>query len=179
MKIKPQKKVKSALRKEVMEKDQRDLSNPSDASESDEEELELTPIQLLQLHSITPQVPIQRQFETSSRPNFKQTSPNEVQELTSDLTEEGANADFEVTERSTKISDKITAPVYPTQNNNSIQTHKSSSKITPTVLDTTKNKTRAKNVVDITDMLKVSDIDKPLHPRIKKIIEIFDIPQNY
>ena len=84
MKIKLQKKVKSDLRKEAMEKDQRDLSNPSDASESDEEELELTPIQLLQLHSITPQVPKQRQFETSSRPNFKQTSPNKVQELTSD-----------------------------------------------------------------------------------------------
>ena len=60
MKVKPQKKVKSAMRKEAIEKDQRDLSNPSDASESDEEELELTPRRLLQLHSIAPQVPKQR-----------------------------------------------------------------------------------------------------------------------
>ena len=52
-----------------MEQDQRDLSNPSDASESYEEELELTLRQLPQLHSITPQVPKQRQFETSSRTN--------------------------------------------------------------------------------------------------------------
>ena len=31
-------KVKSAMRKEAMEQDQRDLSDPSDASESDKEE---------------------------------------------------------------------------------------------------------------------------------------------
>ena len=31
-------KVKSAMRKEAMEQDQRDLSNPSDSSESDKEE---------------------------------------------------------------------------------------------------------------------------------------------
>ena len=53
MKAKRQKKVKSAVRKEAMKQDQRDLSSPSDASESDEEELELTPRQLLQLHSST------------------------------------------------------------------------------------------------------------------------------
>ena len=53
MKAKRQKKVKSAMRKEAMKQDQRDLSSPSDASESDEEELELTPRQLLQLHSST------------------------------------------------------------------------------------------------------------------------------
>ena len=41
--VKPQKKVKSALRKEAIEQDQGDLSNPSVASESDEEELEMTP----------------------------------------------------------------------------------------------------------------------------------------
>ena len=110
MKVKSQKKVTSAMRKEAIEQDQRDLSNPSDASESDEEELELTPRQLLQLHSITPQVPKQRQFELSSKPNIKQTAP---QELTSDLTEEGTNVEFEVTERSTESSNKITAPVYP------------------------------------------------------------------
>ena len=45
MNRKPQKKVKSAMRQEAMEQDQRDLSNQSDASESDEEELELTPRQ--------------------------------------------------------------------------------------------------------------------------------------
>ena len=163
MKIKPQKKVRSAMRKEAMEQDQRDLSNQSDASENDEEELELTPRQLLQLHSITPQVPKQRQFGTSSRPNLKQTAPKEVQGLTSDLTEQGTNVDFEVTERSAETSDKITAPVYPTQNKN--KTHKPSSKIKPTVLDTIKNKAR---VVEITDMPKVSNIDKPLHSRIKK-----------
>ena len=155
-----------------MEQDQRDLSNQSDASESDKEELELTPRQLLQLHSITPQVPKQRQFGTSSRPNLKQTAPNEVQELTSDLTEEGTNADFEVTERSAESSDKITAQVYPIQNKN--KTHKPSSKIKPTILDTTKNKARVTKVVEITDMPKVRNIDKPSHPRIKKVIEILD-----
>ena len=124
------------MRKEAIEQDQRDLSNASDASESDEYELEMAPRQFLQLHSIIPQVAKQRQFEISSRPNLEQTAPKEVQELTSDLTEEEINVDFEVTERSTDSSDKITAPVYPTQNKN--KTHKSSSKITPTVLDTTK-----------------------------------------
>ena len=43
MKVKPQNKFTSAMRKEATEQDQRDLLNPSDASESDEEELELTP----------------------------------------------------------------------------------------------------------------------------------------
>ena len=57
MKIKFQKKVKSAIRKEAIEQGQEDLSKPSDASESDEEQLELTQTQLLQLHSITPHVP--------------------------------------------------------------------------------------------------------------------------
>ena len=57
MKIKFQKKVKSAMRKEAIEQGQEDLSKPSDASESDEEQLELTQTQLLQLHSITPHVP--------------------------------------------------------------------------------------------------------------------------
>ena len=36
MKIKPPKKVKSVMRKEAMEQDQWDLSNPSGPSESDE-----------------------------------------------------------------------------------------------------------------------------------------------
>ena len=90
-----------------------------------------------------------------------------MQELTSDSTEERANIDFEVTERSTESSDKITALVYPTQNKN--KTHKSSSKVTPTVLDTTKNKTRVTKVVEITDMPKVSNIDKPSHPRYTRI----------
>ena len=35
MKIKPSKKVKSVMRKEAMEQDQRHFSHPSDASESD------------------------------------------------------------------------------------------------------------------------------------------------
>ena len=65
------------------------------------EELELIARQLLQLYYISPQVPKQRQFETSSRTNLKETAPKEVQELTSRLTEEGTNVDFEVTERST------------------------------------------------------------------------------
>ena len=43
------------MRKEVMEQNQRDLSNPS-YPESDEKELELTPRQLRHLHSITSQV---------------------------------------------------------------------------------------------------------------------------
>ena len=42
MKVKPQNKVNSTMRKGAIERDQRDLSNPSDASESDEEELKLT-----------------------------------------------------------------------------------------------------------------------------------------
>ena len=163
-----------AMRKEAMEQDQRDLSNQSDAAEGDEEGLELTPRQLLQLHSITPQVPKQRQFGTSSRSNLKQAASKEVQELTSDLTEEGTNVDFEVSERSAKSSDKIRAPVYPTQNKN--KTHKPSSKITPTILNTTKNKARVTKVVEITDMPKVSNIDKPSYTRIKKIIEILDTP---
>ena len=45
------------MRKETMEQGKSDLSNSSDASESDEEEFELTLKQLLQLHSIAPQVP--------------------------------------------------------------------------------------------------------------------------
>ena len=56
-KIKLQKKVKSAMRKEAIEHNQKDLLKPSDASESDEEGSELTKTQLLQLHSIIPQVP--------------------------------------------------------------------------------------------------------------------------
>ena len=83
------------MRKEAIEQDQRDLSNPSDASESDEEELELTP----------------RQFKLSSKTNLKQTALKEVQELTSDLTEEETNLELEVTERSTESSNKITALV--------------------------------------------------------------------
>ena len=43
MKVKLQNKLTSAMRKEATEQDQRDLLNPSDASESDEEELELSP----------------------------------------------------------------------------------------------------------------------------------------
>ena len=130
----------------------------------------MTPRQLLQLQSITLEVP--KQFETSSRPNLEQTAPEEMQELTSDLTEEGTNKDFEVTERKSESSNKITAPEYPTQNKN--KTHKSSGKITPTVLDATKNKTRVIKVVEIMDMPKVINIYKPSDPRIKKIIEILD-----
>ena len=66
----------------------------------EQEAAEVIQRQLLQLHSIIPQVSKQRQFGTSSRPNLKQTAPKEVQELTSDLTEEGTKVDFEVTERS-------------------------------------------------------------------------------
>ena len=43
MEIKFRKKIKSAVRKEAMKQDQRDLSNLSDASKNDERELELTP----------------------------------------------------------------------------------------------------------------------------------------
>ena len=84
-------------------------------------------------------------------------SLKELQELTSDLTEEGTNAEFEETERSTESGNKITAAVYPTQNKH--KTHKSSSKITPTVLDTSKKKTRVTKIVENTDMLKVSNIE--------------------
>ena len=56
---------------------ERHLANPSDASESDEQELELTRRQLLQLHSISPQVSKKRQFKLSSRPNLKQKAPKE------------------------------------------------------------------------------------------------------
>ena len=98
-----------------------------------------------------------------------------MQELTSDLTEEGTIADFEVTERSIENSDKITASVYPTQNKN--KTHKSRIKITSTILHTTKNKTRVTKVVEITDIPKVSNVDKPSHPRIKQIIEILNTPE--
>ena len=63
MKKIPQKKIKSAMRKEAIEHDQRDLSEPSDASEKDDEELELTPRQFLQLHSITPQVQNKDRFK--------------------------------------------------------------------------------------------------------------------
>lgn len=131
MKIKPQKKVKPVIRKEAVEQDQRDLPNPRAASESDEDELQLTPRQLHQLHSITPQVPKQKQFETSNRPNLKQVAPKEVPELTSELTEEGTNVDFEITEKGTKSSDKIRAPVNSTQNIS--KNKKSSGKISPTV----------------------------------------------
>ena len=100
-----------------------------------------------------------------------------MQELTSELTEEGANIQFEVTERRTKSSNKIIAPVYPTQNKH--ETHKSSSKIRPTVLDTTKNKNRVTKVVVITDKVsKVSNIYKPSHPRTNKKSK-FLIHQNY
>ena len=56
-------------------------------------------------------------------------------ELISELIEEETNVDFEVTERSTGSRDKLTTPVYRTQNqkaNDKIQ--KSSNKITPTVI---------------------------------------------
>ena len=71
-----------------MKQDHRDLSKPSDASESDEEELGLTAKQLLQLHSITSHVPKQGHFEISGRPNLKQTAPKEVEELISELIKE-------------------------------------------------------------------------------------------
>ena len=66
----------------------------------------------------------------------------------------------------------MTAPKYPIQNKN---------KITPTVLDTTKNKIRVTKVVQIMDMPKLSNIDRPSHTRIKKIIEILgasELPVN-
>ena len=59
------------MRKEAIEQDQRNLSSRIEASEIDEEEFELSPRQFFQLHFITPQVPKQRQFETSSRPILK------------------------------------------------------------------------------------------------------------
>ena len=51
------------------------------------------------------------------------------------MIEEETNVDFEVAERSTESRDKLTTPVYHTQNqkaNDKIQ--KSSNKITPTVI---------------------------------------------
>ena len=54
-----------------MEQDQINLSSPNEASEIDEEEFELSPRQFFQLHFVTPKVPKQRQFETSSRPILK------------------------------------------------------------------------------------------------------------
>ena len=99
-------KVKSVIRKELMEHDQRDLSNPSNAPETDDEELEPTLRQLFQLHSITPQIPKQRQFETSSKPTLKQTSPRVVQELTSELAEEGTDVDFEYLKEVPKVVTK-------------------------------------------------------------------------
>ena len=97
--------------------------------------------------------------------------------LTSALTKEGTNIDFEVTERSTDSSDKKTAPVYPTQSKN--KTQNSSSKIIPIVLDTTKNNTRVTKVVAIMDMSKISYIDKLLHPRIKKRqLKLSELPVN-
>ena len=89
-----------------------------------------------------------------------------MQELTSGLTGDWTNVDFNVTERSTKSSNKITVPVYPTPKKH--KTRKSRSKITPAVLGKTKNKNRVTKVVEITDMPKVSNIGKPSHPRIKK-----------
>ena len=83
MEIKFRKKIKSAVRKEAMKQDQRDLSNLSDASKNDERELELTP-------KPTPSTTLYY------------------------LSEEGTNADFEATKRSTASSDKTTAPVHCT-----------------------------------------------------------------
>ena len=37
--------------------------------------------------------------------------------------------------------------------------------------------TRVTKVVEITDIRKVSNLDKPSHPRIKKIIGIVDAPE--
>ena len=97
-----------------------------------------------------------------------------MQALTSKLTEEGTNADFELTERSTECNEKITIPVYSTQNKN--KTQEPSGKITPTVLDTTKSKTKVTKVAEITDIPKISNIDKVSHPRFEKIIEFLDTP---
>lgn len=86
--------------------------------------------------------------------------------LTSKLTEEGTNADFELTERSTECNEKIIIRAYSTQNKN--KTQEPSGKITPTVLYTTKNKTRVTKVAKVTDIPKISNIDKVSHPRFEK-----------
>ena len=64
-----------------------------------------------------------------------------------------------------------------TIHNTNNTTQKSSSKITPSVLNRTKNKTRVTQVVEITAILQVSCIEKSLQPRITKIIEIIDTPE--
>ena len=56
-----------------MQQDQRDLSNRSDASESDEEELELTQRQLIWLQPITPQVPKHKKINKSPKSSSKMT----------------------------------------------------------------------------------------------------------
>ena len=73
----------------------------SNASKSDE--LELIPRQLLQLLSIISQ-PKQRQFKTTCKPNLKQKGLEEVEKWVNELTKEGTNADFEVTEKSIESS---------------------------------------------------------------------------
>ena len=122
-----------------------------------------------------PHIPKQGQFEILGRPNLKQTAPKEVEQLIRELIQDEKNVDFEVIERSTESSNKITSQYTPPNTNN--KTQKSSSKITPALLDPTKSKTRVTKTVEITDMPKVSNIDKPSHPRIKKITEILDTPE--
>ena len=53
MKTEIRKKIKSTMRRNTREADHGVLWSPNEVSESDEEELQLTPKQLLQLHSIT------------------------------------------------------------------------------------------------------------------------------
>lgn len=63
------------MRKEEIKQDHRYLSKPSDAPESVDEELELPPRQLLQLHSSTSHVPKQGHFEISEGSNLEQAAP--------------------------------------------------------------------------------------------------------
>ena len=83
MNIKSPKKVKSVMRKEVMEQKRFIRTRPIYYKE----ELELTTRQLHHLYSITSQVTKQGQFETLGRTNLKQAAPPEVDELISELIE--------------------------------------------------------------------------------------------
>lgn len=89
-----------------------------------------------------------------------------MEEILSELIEE---VGFEVIDKCTESSDKITTLVCLTQDHNTNnKTQKSNRKITTVFLDATKSKTRVTNIVEITDMLKVRKTDKPSHPRMKK-----------
>ena len=64
-----------------------------------------------------------------------------------------------------------------TIHNTNNTTQKSSSKITPSVLNRTKNKTKVTQVIEIPAILQVSSIEKSLQPRTTKITEIIDTPE--